>query len=266
MPKDKPIPSTADIVKERETDMSTSVSVIEPAPMGSIIERLALDPNCNMDNLERLYALQQKDINREAEILFNKSFVAAQMEMGPVVKDAKNDQTRSRYALLETITKKIKPIYTNHGFAMLGDEGDNAPEGNVHVVMDIIHSGGHSRKHHYNSPLDDKGIKGTVNKTKPHAKGSAVTYAQRYLKCLIWDVQISDDDDGNAAGQDLPTLTEKQVADMESALLEMDNGEYRILKMVRDQKGYDVTDLEDIRQADYKYCMGAIATTVKGNA
>src|SRR5690606_15862485 len=50
-------------------------------------------------------------------------------------------------------------------------------------------------------PADGKGAKGGDVMTKTHAAGSAMSYGQRYLLKLIFNVAIGEnDDDGNSAG------------------------------------------------------------------
>jgi len=49
-------------------------------------------------------------------------------------------------------------------------------------------------------PADGKGPQGAAVMSKTHATGSALTYAQRYLLKLIFNLAIGDDDDdGNSA-------------------------------------------------------------------
>lgn len=168
----------------------------------SIIEKIALMPEGAAENIERMHAIHKDTLNREAEQAFNQDFVKAQIEMlnNSVIKNADNNQTKSKYATLEKIDRVIKPIYTRHGFGLIGGTEDSPIENHIRVTYDLIHKGGHSRHYTYDCPIDDKGIAGKVNKTPTHARGSSTTYGKRYLKCLIWDVITQEDDDGNAAG------------------------------------------------------------------
>ena len=202
--------------------------------MIGLIEKIALMPDSvATENLGKLHEMYKDMQDREAEVMFNRAFVAAQSEMPIVVKDANNDQTSSKYAKLQTITKLIKPIYTKHGFGMIGGMADSPIEKHIRVTIDLIHSSGHS-KHYFNDmPIDDKGIKGTVNKTQPHAKGSSTTYAQRYLKCLIWDVQIAEDDDGNGAGEGLVYISDDQKSQILDMIAHTEIDSKRFLNYLR---------------------------------
>ena len=201
--------------------------------MMKLIEKIALMPDSvATGNLERLHKMHKEMQDREAEVEFNKAFVAAQSEMPIVVKDAKNDQTSSKYAKLQTITKLIKPIYTKHGFGMIGGMAESPIENNIRVTINLIHSGGHSKDYYHDMPIDDKGIKGSTNKTQPHAVGSSTTYATRYLKCLIWDVQIVEDDDGNGAGKKIIYITSKHKDNIINMLASSNTDTIKFLGML----------------------------------
>ncbi|GAG03212.1 unnamed protein product, partial [marine sediment metagenome] len=58
---------------------------------------------------------------------------------------------------------------------------------------------GFTRRYTYDSPLTDKGIKGSTMMTPAHARGSAIAYGRRYLHCMIFNIDTSDDTDGNVS-------------------------------------------------------------------
>jgi len=65
----------------------------------------------------------------------------------------------------------------------------------------LSHASGHTRTYSCDMPADGKGAKGNDVMTKTHAAGSAMSYGQRYLLKLIFNVAIGEqDDDGNGAG------------------------------------------------------------------
>jgi hypothetical protein len=171
------------------------------AAMLSIIEKVALDPNVDVAKMEKMLDMQERIFDKNAEIAFNKAMVDCQQEMPEVIADAYNNQTNSKYATFENLIKQIKPIYTKHGFSLSFGEKSNAGEGMITVVCDVRHSEGHSKQYHSALPIDDRGIKGSVNKTGIHGTASAYSYAKRYLTTMIFNIAVADhDDDGVAAG------------------------------------------------------------------
>lgn len=187
--------------------------VSEQSAIFSIIERAARDPNVDLDKMERLMAMRQTELDRQAKIAFFTAMKNAQAEMKPVVRDADNDQTKSKYARYETISDAIQPIITKHGFSLSFDEGTPEKENHIRVLCDVMHEGGYSKQYHGDVPFDNVGMKGNANKTATHAYGSTKSYGKRYLKCDIFDVSLKNaDDDGNAAGEPESVISEEQAA------------------------------------------------------
>lgn len=182
------------------------------------IAAAASNPAADIDKMERLFAMHQKMVERESEMAFNAAFSRAQARMPIVAATYRNDQTSSKYAKLAVIVEAISPIYTEEGFSVSFNNADSPVPGNIRVVATLSHPQGHSRNYQIDMPLDDVGIKGSVNKTKVHATGATNSYARRYLTLMIWNLTTEDDNDaqrrpakGSAnegAGDDL-TATEK---------------------------------------------------------
>ena len=70
----------------------------------------------------------------------------------------------------------------------------------IGVAVRISHRGGHAERSEFHVPVDVAGFKGTPNKTAIHGWGSALTYCRRYALLCAFNVIVSGDDDGNAAG------------------------------------------------------------------
>lgn len=170
-----------------------------------MFERLARDPNASVDKIERLMALWERTELRRAEAAFNAAMSEAQREMRPVAADATNPQTHSRYASYEALDEALRPIYTQHGFALSFNTGDAPQPDYVRVLCDVTHIGGFAKPYRADMPADGKGAKGGDVMTKTHAVGSAMSYGMRYLLKMIFNVAVGDDDDdGNRAGKKGP--------------------------------------------------------------
>jgi hypothetical protein len=165
---------------------------------GALFERLARDPSVDVDKLERLMALWERNESRTAEAAFNSAMSAAQDELRPVAADAENPQTKSRYASYGALDRAVRPVYARHGFALSFDTGDSPLAEHVRVLCYVSHRGGHQRTHHVDMPADGKGAKGGDVMTKTHAAGAAMSYGQRYLLKLIFNIAVGEDRDGNA--------------------------------------------------------------------
>jgi ERF superfamily len=166
----------------------------------AMIERAARDPSIDIDKLDRLLLMRERENARVAEQAFNAALAEAQVEMHPVATDSDNPQTRSRYASYAALDRAVRPVYTRHGFGLSFNTADaNGPE-QARIVCDVCHAGGHTRRYHIDMPVDGKGARGGDVMTKTHAMGSGVSYGMRYLLKMIFNLAIDHDDDGNAAG------------------------------------------------------------------
>jgi len=183
------------VMNEEDTQSQHSDNIVR------MIEQVAMNPDVPVDKMERIMAMQERILDRQAQQDFTAAMVRVQKSIPAIVKHRKNEQTNSAYADLDDINRVIKPIYSAEGFSLsFGTDGEHLP-GTVRIVCEVSHIGGYSKTFTYDAPIDDKGIKGTVNKTATHARGSANTYGQRYLVKMIFNLTLAgEDDDGNAAG------------------------------------------------------------------
>jgi hypothetical protein len=196
---------------ERPAPVAHEMPASESAAIFQIIERAARDPNVDLDKMERLMAMREREMTRIAQTAFNVAMKEAQAEMPQVVRNAKNTQTNSLYAKYETISDAIQPVITKHGFSLTFSEGIAAQPNHIRVLCDVMHEAGHTKQYYADIPFDNVGMKGNANKTNTHAYGSTKSYGKRYLKCDIFDVAVKNqDDDGNAAGGGYETITTEQ--------------------------------------------------------
>lgn len=193
------LPTVEQVLDEKDRD-NTIINVIA---------RAAADPNTDVDKLERLLAMLERVLEREAERAFNAAMRTAQEEIRPVLRNRENDSTHSKFADLEAISEAIDPIIHSHGFSLSYGSEESPLPSHYRVTCLVSHTGGHSRAYSADVPTDMTGIKGNQNKTTTHGWGSAMSYGRRYLKMLIYDVKLTDDD-GKAAGNGAP-INKEQV-------------------------------------------------------
>ncbi|SDH70522.1 ERF superfamily protein [Pseudomonas sp. BS3767] len=181
----------------------------ESTAMLTMIQRAATDPAFDADKMQKMMEMYERHTDRTAAAAFNAAMVRAQSEIGPVFRDKFNAQTNSSYAALESIDRKISPVYTLHGFSLSFGTGDSPLVGHIRTVCDCMHEAGHTKTYHVDLPIDAAGIKGSVNKTGVHASGSTFSYARRYLTMMIFNVVLTNEDnDGNGDGDQPPSIGE----------------------------------------------------------
>src|SRR5215467_14443156 len=168
----------------------------------NFIERASRDPEFDVHKLGELLRMQRELVDQQAQREFNAAMAAAQTVMLPIIRDAQNPHTKSRYAKLETIDREMRPIYTRHGFAVRFGSAPSPREGWIRIVCTVSHTGGCSEVNYLDAPPDDVGARGGSSKTGVQGVGSAVTYLRRYLLCMVFNIVLADqDDDGEGKRQ-----------------------------------------------------------------
>jgi hypothetical protein len=196
--------------------MSTAIEKVQesqlPAEMlayAQIIERAASNPDVDVAKLEKLMDMQERVMNRRAEMAFNSAFAQMQAElpeineMGKIVVDGK---VRSKYALFEDIDKAVKPVLQKHGFAVTFKV--HSDKEGINVTGILMHREGHREMTDLTLQADTSGSKNGVQSV-----GSSVQYGKRYVLSALLNIATRGlDDDGKKAGTKM--ITETQAADL----------------------------------------------------
>lgn len=184
-------------VVERKAERELPVQVSNATSLLQAITQAASNPDVDIDKMERLWAMHEQMVKREAETAFNNAMTECQKEIRRVAPNADNPQTKSRYATYAKLDKVLRPIYTEQGFAISYDT-DQSPHPEHIRVLAYVSRGGHTRTYKIDMPTDGKGARGGDVMTKTHAAGAGMQYGMRYLLKGIFNVAIGDEDkDGN---------------------------------------------------------------------
>lgn len=167
-------------------------------PMISMIERVVLNPDADLDKLERMLAMKERMEANGARVAFARALSEARAEIPPIVKDATVDftsnkgRTHYQHETLAGIAKVIDPILARYGlsYRFRTEQG----QGGVRVTCIIAHAEGHAEETTLSGAPDGSG-----NKNSFQAVGSAVTYLQRYTLKAALGLSAEVDDDGQSA-------------------------------------------------------------------
>lgn len=180
----------------------------------SVIERAAYSKDVDVEKMERLLAMQERILARDAVMQFNTAMAEMQSELPEITEKGKirvNNQVRSTYATFEDINDAVKPILQRHGFAMTFRT--EVKDNQITVTGVLMHRAGHREETSLPLPSDTSGSKNTVQ-----AIGSSVHYGKRYVMSALLNITTrGEDDDGQAAATQY--ISESQAADL-IALLE----------------------------------------------
>ncbi len=200
----------------------------------TLLSDIARDPAVSAAKLGQIASAHERITAQDAQQAFNIAFTAAQQAMSPIVKDAENDATMSRYARLETISQAIDPILHAHGLSTSFGTADSPLERHYRVTCKVRHIGGHAETFHGDVPADLDAYEGEPDKVAVHAYGSSMTYGRRYVKVLAFDIVLKDEDnDGNrvAAPEDL--ISNEDLGDLKNRIEHAGASLERLLRALR---------------------------------
>lgn len=163
------------------------------------IERIACDPNVDINKLEKLWEMQQQAQDREAVKAYNRDMASLQSEMPVIPKNGEikvNNVVRSKYARFEDIIKAIQPLLDKHGFSVAFKT--EFTDSLMQIEGSVSHREGHKESTKMTLPFDDSGAKNKVQQI-----GSSVSYGKRYVLCMLLNIAASgEDDDAQSAGDE----------------------------------------------------------------
>lgn len=237
-------------------DLSNGKTVMAPdvAAFINVIERASANPQFDADKLERLLAMYERVMARNAEMAFNAAFAQMQSEMPVITENGQikvGNEVRSRYALFEDINDAIKPILQKHGFAIMFKT--KTAKDSASVVPILMHKDGHREL----GEAVELGADTSGSKNSVQSIGSSVSYAKRYgLLALLNITTRGEDDDGFAGGAKL--ITESQVVDLRAVMEEHKTDASRVLKYATSKAKRQIKTLEEIPAHIYADVLTAV--------
>ncbi|WP_444893606.1 ERF family protein [Microbulbifer sp. TRSA001] len=164
--------------------------VSEATQMLAVIERVAANPEADIDKLERLLDMQERIMNRNAEQAFNTAMAQMQAELPVVDKNGEiivKGTLRSKFAKLDDIQEACKPFLKKYGFAVSFRIQNT--ERDVCISGILMHNQGHREETEITLPADGSGSKNNVQSI-----GSSVSYGKRYVYGALLDITIKGED------------------------------------------------------------------------
>ena len=202
----------------------------ENTAMVSMFERMASDPNVDVDKLERLMQMRERAIERSAKTDFDAAMAEMQPEL-PVIGERGKAAGRYTYALWEDINSQIKPVLQKHGFALtFRTDFKNG----ISITGVLSHRAGHREETSITLPADGSG-----NKNDVQAVASSVSYGKRYTAGALLNLTShgEDDDAYRAVVEPITDAQEIQINDMLEAT---GSDKAKFLKWLKVEKVSDI--------------------------
>ena len=182
--------------------MSLAVQEEKPLAPMEMIQAAFQSAIANKQGLEvvdRILEQQKWMIQHNEEERFNAALQRIQSKLKPIAKTGDNPDTHSKFATAGAIDRAIEGLMREEGMA-LSFEPEPHPMPEMVRIVGVLSLGAYSRRYPLDMPADGKGPKGGGVMSRTHATGSAITYAKRYLKNMIFNLSFQEkDDDGNSA-------------------------------------------------------------------
>lgn len=221
--------------------MPNDPPISESTALVAMIERAARDPSVDIDKMERLLQMQERVVARQAKAAYDAALALMQPQL-PVIgrrgkievraKDNSGERTgkiqqSTGYALWEDINEGIRPVLSEHGFALSFRVGQ-ATDGKITITGILSHRDGHREETTITLMHDSTGSKNSVQ-----AVGSSVSYGKRYTAAALLNITSrGEDDDGKAATAAAP-ITDEQVDELSKLLVETKSNIGLFLKTIK---------------------------------
>jgi hypothetical protein len=191
------------------------------------ITRAALDPNIDVQKMHGLLDVQERMMNKQAEMNFNNALAEMQDKIPRIKKDGRIEHKGNligTYATYEAIDKIMRPLLIEHGF---GIRFNSKQSGSLITVMGTLsHKDGHSITNEIPLALEGGGAKNSVQ-----AAGSTLTYGKRYIVQMFFNLVFEgEDDDGMKSS--FTSLTDAQAQTIKDMIREADVDTRKFLDLV----------------------------------
>jgi len=249
-------------IADDEGGGSRAVALVDsPAGMVNAIAKLAADPTVDPARLDALFTLQERMMDKKAQMEFDADLLRLQMELPRIKKDGqiahKNKQSGAievigTYAKWETIDTVIRPIMKEHGFVL--SFSSKSGQNGIIVCGTLAHVGGHKQTIELPLALETSGAKNNVQ-----GAGSTISYGKRYIAGMLLNLVFEGEDDdgaGGAGGAFLDAEALKEIKGLVKQLLDKGGSESAFL----DYMGVDA--VEKISQADRTRALNALKTAI----
>lgn len=184
-------------------------SLQESTAIIQVIERAALNPEVDIDKLERLLQMQERVLDRQALMAYSAAMAAMQTELPSVAERGKTNT--GFYATLEDIVDAVRPIIKKHGFAV--SFRIHNQERGIQITGVLMHKDGHREETSMLLPADTSGSKNAVQ-----AFGSSASYGKRYVLCALLNITTRGQDDDAHTTEPVKLVTPSQAEQIEQLI------------------------------------------------
>ncbi len=226
-------------VIEPATESDAAIAALPSNPLVAMIERVVCDPSIDLDRLERVIALRDREREREAESAFTAAMAEFKRNPPKIMKGkhvcftTQKGTTEYDHATLAMVCDAVCSTLSSYGLSHSW-KTEQLDSGLIRVTCTLRHVGGHSESVTLMSGKDD-----SCGKNNIQAIGSAITYLQRYTLLAITGLATHDmpDDDGRGTetgdrGDAPETITPAEAESVEKLIKASGSDRAKFLQFV----------------------------------
>lgn len=203
----------------------------------AVITDAAVNPDVDVEKMQALLDMQERIMNKQAEIEYNEAMARLQPKLPEIKKTVQGHNCK--YAKYEHVDREIRPLYTAEGFSL--SFTSKYKDGSETYYGTLSHVGGHNNTAEMILPPDDSGKKNAIQ-----SKGSTISYAKRYLVGMLLNIVTVDEDDDGAA-YNLEPITEEQFAFLQGLIDETETDIVEFCKWAKIDALVDATTKDYVR-------------------
>ena len=197
----------------------------------AVIERLATNPQLNLEVFDRLLKARHDEEDRAAKRAYLDAKAKAKGELPPIIKTHLVDyphkdgrgRTRYKYEDLFDITQVVDPILAKHGLSYSHRVTQNGPK--ITVTCIFSHADGYSEEFPQDGVEDTSG-----QKSANQSITSTITFMQRATLKQALGLAAGRDDDG--ADGSSPKISIEQANELQKLIDETGRSQVTLLKLV----------------------------------
>lgn len=247
------------LTAQRETAVATTgtpeVNILQ------IIEKMAQTPNLTTESvaaLTQLVALQDRREAQQRRERFFEALARVQAKAPRIPKHGLMDRGAGKgqikYAKREDIDAVMRPIYKDEGFSVNWDSP--MVEGKIRVIGRFT-AFGHTEEREWWCLPDGSG-----GKQGPQAAGSTVSYGQRYVSIMFWDIITEDEDANGARRESVQVITQAEADDIATALDDL-GARAGTQQRAAFYKTFGISKIEDLKRSQFDEVWARINTRRK---
>lgn len=215
----------------------------------AVIERMASNPDVDVNKLTAILDMQERILNKKAEAEFNEAFARLSGRLPRISKqgEAKNNgKLLYKFARWEDIDAQIRPLLDEEGFALSFNTQPLDGRPGVVVFGTLAHKSGHSRTAQIELPVDNSGAKNSIQ-----GMGSTFSYGKRYTATMLLNITVENEDSDGAA-RSYGFITHAQKDELVGLMQETGADAARFLQFL------GVAVLDDLPASQFARARGAL--------